>query len=42
VTVLLTCLDCDFAAPLAEAVTDGTGAFVLAVPVVPSVIAPAP
>ena len=33
VTVLLSCLDCDFATPLAEAVTDSTGAFVLAVPV---------
>lgn len=42
VTVLLSCVDCDFAAPLAEAVTDSTGAFVLAVPVTPSVIAPAP
>jgi hypothetical protein len=40
VTVLLSCLDCDFATPLAEAVTDSTGAFVLAVPVAPSVPAP--
>lgn len=40
VTVLLSCLDCDFAAPLAEAVTDSAGAFVLAVPVTPSVITP--
>jgi hypothetical protein len=42
VTVLLSCLDCDFATPLAEAVTDSTGAFVLAIPVTPSVIDPAP
>lgn len=40
VTVLLSCLDCDFAAPLAEAVTDSSGAFVLAIPVTPSVITP--
>jgi hypothetical protein len=32
ITVLLSCLGCDDPAPLAEAVTDGTGAFVLAVP----------
>jgi hypothetical protein len=42
VTVLLSCLDCDFATPLAEAVTDSTGAFVLAVPVPASAIDPAP
>jgi hypothetical protein len=35
VTVLLSCLDCDDPAPLAEAVTDSTGAFVLAVPYEP-------
>jgi hypothetical protein len=32
VAVLLSCLSCDATAPLAEAVTDSTGAFVLAVP----------
>jgi hypothetical protein len=32
ITVLLSCLGCDDPAPLAEAVTDSTGAFVLAVP----------
>lgn len=32
ITVLLSCLDCADPAPLAEAVTDSTGAFVLAVP----------
>lgn len=32
ITVLLSCLGCDDSAPLAEAVTDSTGAFVLAVP----------
>lgn len=32
ITVLLTCLGCDDPAPLAEAVTSGSGAFVLAVP----------
>ena len=41
VTVLLSCLDCDFATPLAEAVTDSTGAFVLAVPVTVSASDPA-
>lgn len=41
VTVLATCLECDFATPLAETVTDSNGTFVLAVPILPSAAEPA-